>query len=227
MLRPLTIGLLLALTACGGDPGAGDDGPADADVHPDGRVPAGCDPSPGAPACNNCVDDDHDGKIDGDDPECTGAIDDDEGSFATGIPGDNMDGTWQDCFFDGNSGGGDDGCRYNTCCLYDPDCPDDPGGCSATQGCIDACAPLTPPSCDCFGCCTICDADGCADIVINPAVAPACDETSIHDPSACPVCVKNTDCGSQCPADAAECGADVACPDGQFCAAGCCIAVVN
>ena len=79
--------------------------------------------------CNNCDDDDGDGLTDGDDPECTGALDNDEGSFATGIPGDNKDDKWQDCFFDGNSGAGDDGCRFHTCCLLGADngneCPVD------------------------------------------------------------------------------------------------------
>ena len=44
------------------------------------------------------------------DAECTGASDNDEASFGTGIPGDNKDPCKQDCFFDGNSGSGDDGC---------------------------------------------------------------------------------------------------------------------
>src|SRR3954469_15231541 len=67
--------------------------------------------------CANCVDDDGDGKIDGFDPECTGPADNDEASFKTGIPGDNIDAPSQDCFFDGNSGSGDDGCNEHTCCL--------------------------------------------------------------------------------------------------------------
>ena len=45
-------------------------------------------------------------------------VDNDEGSFATGIPGDNKDANKQDCFFDGNSGGGDDGCNQHVCCLF-------------------------------------------------------------------------------------------------------------
>jgi hypothetical protein len=67
--------------------------------------------------CNNGQDDDGDGTIDGADVECTGALDDDERTFATGIPGDNKDPKWQDCFFDGNSGAGNDGCNQHTCCL--------------------------------------------------------------------------------------------------------------
>ena len=62
------------------------------------------------PQCSDGIDNDGDGKIDYDDPECVGGLDNDESSFATGIPGDNVDACKQDCFFDGNSGMGDDGC---------------------------------------------------------------------------------------------------------------------
>jgi hypothetical protein len=65
----------------------------------------------GGCACNNGLDDDGDGLIDAADPECVGAMDNDESSFATGMPGDNRDPKWQDCFFDGNSGAGDDRLR--------------------------------------------------------------------------------------------------------------------
>ena len=60
----------------------------------------------GSPQCSDGIDNDGDGKIDYDDPECVGPLDNDESSFATGIPGDNMDACKQDCFFDGNSGAG-------------------------------------------------------------------------------------------------------------------------
>ena len=56
---------------------------------------------------------DGDGKIDLADPECVHPCDNDEGSFATGIPGDNVDACKQDCFFDGDSGMGNDGCEWN------------------------------------------------------------------------------------------------------------------
>ncbi|MCA9677679.1 MAG: hypothetical protein KC464_21835, partial [Myxococcales bacterium] len=233
-------------------------------VNPDAPPGAGaCGPD--QPQCNNCIDDDGDGLVDGDDPECTGAIDNDEGSFSTGIPGDNIDTKHQDCFFDGNSGAGDDGCNIHTCCIlgydhqqcadagiannFDPatDCP------APTQECIDNCGALTPPGCDCFGCCTVCDGDGCADIYINPAIDPDCDQTTIHDPALCTVCTPSTVCGSDCggdtcvlcpgqdPADlppscttqecpngAATCDLDHPCPsDTQFCSVGCCISVVQ
>ena len=104
--------------------------------------------------CNNGLDDDGDGLIDGLDPECTGPLDNDEGTFSTGIPGDNRDPKWQDCFFDGNSGAGDDRCRYATECLYGTLSQDDPD-CETSQACIDYCRRLTPNGCDCFGCCTV------------------------------------------------------------------------
>ena len=217
---------------------------------------------PGGPQCNNCVDDDHDGRIDGNDIECTGALDNDESSFATGIPGDNIDTVHQDCFFDGNSGSGNDGCNIHVCCLLGaPDrasCPFganqyDPASCNSpeVQMCIQVCAPLTPPGCDCFGCCTLCDptTNACRDILTNPAVAPNCDAAHINDPVACPSCVKRTACGSpcggdtcilcpgqdpsdlpascngstMCPSGQATCGAGMPCGIGQFCSNGCCI----
>lgn len=104
--------------------------------------------------CANGIDDDGDGEIDGFDLECTGANDNDEGTFATGIPGDNSDPKWQDCFFDGDSGSGNDGCRYHTECLTGEKEESDPD-CEVTQECIDYCLKRTPNGCDCFGCCTI------------------------------------------------------------------------
>jgi hypothetical protein len=53
----------------------------------------------GATQCTNGLDDDGDGLVDALDPECTGSADNDEGTFGTGIPGDNRDPMWQDCFF--------------------------------------------------------------------------------------------------------------------------------
>jgi hypothetical protein len=186
----------------------------------DATIGGACEPED--TQCNNCEDDDGDGLTDGDDPECTGALDNDEGSFATGIPGDNKDTKWQDCFFDGNSGAGDDGCRFHTCCLLGAtggaDCPVDQNfkpnkNCpEQTQECIDFCAPLTPPGCDCFGCCTICDpeTDDCRDVLTNPAVAPDCSLENILDEEACPSCEKNEECGGEsCDDDPTDC---ILCP---------------
>jgi hypothetical protein len=112
------------------------------------------------------------------------------------------------------------------------------------------CGALTPPGCDCFGCCTVCDptTNDCFDILTNPATAPNCDATTIGDPVACPRCTKVASCGTpcdpancilcpgqteedlppecemaECPAGQQTCGTEVACPTAQFCTNGCCI----
>jgi hypothetical protein len=148
----------------------------------------------GSCICANGLDDDDDGLIDGLDPECTGPLDNDEGSFSTGIPGDNRDPNWQDCFFDGNSGAGEDGCRYHTDCLYGDREQDDPA-CVLTQECIDFCQRLIPNGCDCFGCCTIQDANGDD---LDVLIGTACSIANIDDEQACPRCVKTTQCGNDC-----------------------------
>jgi hypothetical protein len=144
--------------------------------------------------CSNGEDDDGDGFIDGFDPECTGPLDNDEGSFSTGIPGDNRDPKWQDCFYDGNSGAGDDGCRYSTDCLYGTLEQDDPD-CVQSQECIDFCRRLVPNGCDCFGCCTVRDTNGDE---LDISIGASCSLDNLDDEDACPRCEKATDCNNDC-----------------------------
>jgi len=204
----------------------------------------------GTTQCSDCVDNDGDMKIDGFDPECSGPLDRLEDSFATGIPGDNMDATYQDCFFDGDSGGGNDGCSQHVCCLlqaaniqecsqlapnsnynkYDKNkCYKPWGNVTVPSKCSMNCGPLAPPGCDCFGCCTICNADGCRDIAQNPAISPNCNSDNVNDAGAdgvidtaddpCKACVKATNCGSTgCAYDGTSC---TPCP-GQCDANGVC-----
>ena len=148
----------------------------------------------GSTACSNGIDDDGDGLIDGFDPECTGPLDGDEGSFATGIPGDNRDPKWQDCFFDGNSGAGDDHCRYATGCLTG-ELPQDDPHCTVSDACIKFCARLTQNGCDCFGCCTIQKTDGSTVDIVESS---GCSLANIDDAKACQRCTKNTQCGNEC-----------------------------
>lgn len=232
----------------GGSNGDGDGGTGDGDggvTEPDAyeavidAPPFGgtCTPVAGAPQCSDCADNDADGKIDGFDPECSGPLDRLEDSFATGIPGDNMDATYQDCFFDGDSGGGNDGCSQHVCCLLQaadvnecgllaPDsnfskyeknkCYQPWGNTPVPSKCTMNCGPLAPPGCDCFGCCTVCNENGCEDIILNPAVSPNCDQSNITDPGAdgvegtgddpCKRCVKVADCGTtECAYDGVSC----------------------
>jgi hypothetical protein len=201
--------------------------------------------------CNNGIDDDGDGTADGFDVECTGGIDDDESSFATGIPGDNRDPKWQDCFFDGNSGAGDDRCRYPTECLTGELSLDDEA-CSVTQACRDNCQPRTPKGCDCFGCCAI-DLPGGSSV--NVLLQSSCSLEKIGDEQACPACTPSTECAAP-PADPdpdpsepnpsepnpptpdagsptgtcgsrTECNEGGGCALGEFCSLGCCLVVIN
>lgn len=195
-------------------------------------------------ACSNGVDDDGDGTIDGFDAECTSGFDDDEGSFSTGRADDNRDPFCQDCFFDGNSGTGDDGCRYPTSCLVGGEAtPGDPcGSCTVSSACQSNCLGLTPNGCDCFGCCSIESATGSATV----ALGPRCTLATLDDPDACPPCIPSSECFNPCgrcelcpgrtiedlPEDCsgsyecddhARCETGDDCDVGEFCSLGCCL----
>lgn len=148
----------------------------------------------GVTACSDGKDNDGDELIDGFDPECTGPADNDEGTFATGIPGDNRDPKWQDCFFDGNSGAGDDDCRYATGCLTG-ELEADHEDCTLTEACKKYCAPLTPNGCDCFGCCTVQLPSG---DTLDIQTAASCSLDQVDDEETCPRCVKSDACGNTC-----------------------------
>lgn len=263
--------LLATLIACGGssgtpNDGGGNDGGGNGDGGPpfDAALPPGCSgPDLSKPQCSNCIDDDNDGYTDAFDIHCTGPLDNDEATFRTGIPGDNSDAVKQDCFFDGDSGAGNDGCDIHVCCLlgattvaecpigrnqYNPDrCPPPIGTTPLSQQCINFCGNLTPPGCDCFGCCTLCNPNNpseCYDIIANPVTSPECTVETLSDPSKCMRCTQVTDCGPsecggstcilcpgqspddlpaecnqtpQCPGGEPTCTTDASCPAGNYC----------
>jgi hypothetical protein len=204
----------------------------------------------GTMQCSNCIDDDSDGFIDGSDVHCVFSVDNDESTFATGIPGDAIDPERLDCIFDINA---DDGCEIDVCCLTDTCAPST--DCSITQMCIDYCTPAAPAGCDCFGCCTICYEGTCKDILTIPASTPGwdCDNlANLSDPVKCPACFKVTECSTscdtgqnadcilcpgqrpdelpaecnmqnECPAGRWVCDVQTPCPSLQYCAHGCCV----
>lgn len=190
-----------ARTASDGGPGVsaladGDPGEASIpDAFEDGE-PVLCNNKPCA--CDNEKDDDGDGLSDGLDPECTGPYDDDESSFATGSPGDSRE-SCQDCFFDGNSGYGDDGCKVGIDCLYGRVPESLSGGscpsCEVSAECVESCLPRTPNGCDCFGCCELYREDGSR---LNVLLNPACSVDRIEDEVACPRCVPIAACSNPC-----------------------------
>jgi hypothetical protein len=153
--------------------------------------------SAGSRQCADGIDNDNDGLVDMEDPYCRAPYDNDESSFGSGTPGDDLNApSALDCWFDGNSGSGDDGCSVHACCLIDGPCPAhlspdtfDPAQCSVSVACIDSCPPLVKPDCDCFGCCTLSiPGGGLARALVNPAVSPACTLESLGDPATCQPC---------------------------------------
>jgi hypothetical protein len=158
--------------------------------NPQGMVLCGDVPC----ACNDGMDNDGDGLVDGFDPECTGPFDDDEATFATGIPGDNKDTKKQDCFFDGDSGAGNDGCDYDGGCQTGDIPPDDPR-CQVTQECIDFCGAYSPNGCDCFGCCEIFRDDGTSKKVL---IGSECSVDKLDDETVCSPCEQTEQCGNSC-----------------------------
>lgn len=155
-------------------------------------------------ACANGLDDDGDGVADGFDAECIGPNDDDEGSFSTGISGDNQDPKWQDCFFDGNSGAGDDDCKYHTDCIAGIKPPSDPD-CQVSDFCVEFCSARTPSGCDCFGCCEIkAPEGGTAQVYITEE----CDADALETCTSCQKAVDVCDnpCGEceLCPSQGVE-----------------------
>jgi hypothetical protein len=200
--------------------------------------------------CGDTLDNDGDGFYDLFDPECTGPCDDDEGSFQTGIPGDNSD-CHQDCFFDGDSGSGNDGCLWDlTCdpqnpganinCEYNPgnNCNNSPP--NQSSDCIEFCTQFVPPGCDCFGCCEVTLDDGTTvGIFLNSgadcslANLDACQPCTLNEscfdpcvPEDCEICFGQTEpppgCGEQTCDNEMPCDVNEDCPTDFFCLGGCC-----
>jgi hypothetical protein len=215
---------------------------------PDAAAPAAMRCGKHACACDDGLDNDGDGSSDGLDPECTAAFDDDEGSFATGLS--NKQNGCRDCFWDSNSGNGDDGCRYPSECLTGA-APSGNGNCSSCQvsaQCISSCQSRTPNGCDCFGCCEVARPSG-EHVFIE--LRDSCSLARLDDLASCPRCVPNSACQNPCgrcelclgktedmlPADCKQgAGPAFSCDDGfsscsktsdcriaEYCQLGCCL----
>lgn len=170
--------------------------------------------------CGDCIDNDGDGKIDSQDPECLGPCDNTEGpTLEPGIGGTTASTCKVDCYFDYGVGGGGDSCAWNSSC--DPLEPKSVFGCdydpsllgtdkcplTQPQSCVDACMPITPNGCDCFGCCTFPALAGLgpnqtdAYVFIGAMDAqknPTCTLADITDTTKCPRCTPVTSCLNTC-----------------------------
>ncbi len=220
-----------------------------ASVGEDGRVTYFCTDSDGdgeedIPCeCSDGADNDGANGADHLDYTCVSGWDDDEGSFGTGMPGDNSDLKKQDCFFDGNSGN-DEGCAYDTVCMCaDTDDDGKPGPCTIagtelkksnpkcdiSDDCVKNCQPKVPNGCDCFGCCTyhrrdksvvtLFMVDGC-----NPETGEGCSECiqaeACLDPcEECELCLGKNEVPASCGGGTgqAECTNKQACTQPSDC----------
>jgi hypothetical protein len=200
-------------------------------------------------ACIDGDDNDGDGLVDLLDPECTGVCDNSEDSFDLSPPGDPGLCT-RDCFFDGNSGSGDDQCEVDLRC--DSENPGGYLGCEFSnsnqfcpnrpepllEGCAPFCEPFVLPGCDCFGCCEIATADGPLTIFLeghadcrldNLAACTSC--TSRIDECGnpcgeCEICFGQTEPEADCRTNecdgAPTCSSHEDCACGEACHLGCC-----
>lgn len=172
--------------------------------------------------CGDCEDNDDDGLVDMDDPECVGPCDNSEESFFGGIPGQNRMQCEQDCYFDQNSGLGNDRCLWShSCdplsvepdfppqgelCAYDPEArinaPGGPRTCSALQeqsgACIETCGALTPNGCDCFGCCEFPNGRHIWLGSRNELGEGTCTSDALDDPTRCRPCTPVASCFNAC-----------------------------
>jgi hypothetical protein len=143
--------------------------------------------------CGDRIDNDNDGLTDMNDPDCLGPCSNTETNFHNCIPGGGSQACQADCYFDANSGSGDDTCVWDHRC--DPletaegqECPYECGNCDlstqSVEQCIQACNTRPsglsgsntcasvyadqPATCDAF-CGPItpngCDCFGCCDVL--------------------------------------------------------------
>jgi hypothetical protein len=168
--------------------------------------------------CGNCSDDDGDCLVDAQDPECFGPCDNSEIWFSGEIPGQDNSPCKHDCYFDNNSGSGNDDCFWShECdpllptaeCDYDPEAmiPGSSMSCdeaAAMQSaeCEDICSPLVPNGCDCFGCCEVfLPAGGSVTVFLgseDDSGDAECTMEGIEDPDLCHPCTQVPACINPC-----------------------------
>ncbi|AKT39522.1 hypothetical protein [Chondromyces crocatus] len=176
--------------------------------------------------CGDLIDNDGDGLIDSQDPDCLGPCDNTEGSYYGGIPGQAGPPCIVDCYWDSNSGAGNDACYWShrcdpnevapsyypepengATCAYDPTTiyPGSGMNCAAleqsqSQQCHEVCGPLTPNGCDCFGCCELPAGSGKFIWLGSEGVDgnTVCTADAIDDPTRCHPCKPVPSCLNSC-----------------------------
>jgi hypothetical protein len=175
--------------------------------------------------CGNCKDDDNDGLVDSQDPNCLGACQNNESGFIGNIPGQNNAPCKADCYWDQDTGSGNDTCEWDHRC--DPfeaapppaetspeiGCKYDPNGkyfggnvscadklATQTPTCGTFCKPLTPNGCDCFGCCENPNMPGTFVFAGSQDAnkVGTCSVANLNDPTKCKACTPVPGCQNTC-----------------------------
>ncbi len=178
-------------------------------------------------ACGDLLDNDGDGLVDSQDPDCLGPCDDTEDSLFGRIPGQSGPPCKVDCYFDQDSGAGNDDCYWtHECDPYEaspgfhPEATNGaqctykganhvvpPTGKTCTElnaaqspACHAYCGPLTPNGCDCFGCCELPAKSGSHVWLgsTGPNGNTVCTLDKLADPNICEPCVPVADCLNSC-----------------------------
>jgi hypothetical protein len=176
--------------------------------------------------CGDATDNDGDGLVDGDDPDCYGACDNSEGWFYPSLPGVIFETCLRDCYFDQDLGAGNDQCSWDhrcdphsvapdyppsglSACAYDEgtEIPTKEGPISCEQArqtqnavCLDDFGPLTPNGCDCFGCCELPPGSGTHRWLGSTSTSgdPTCSTSTMSDPEKCRPCQPVPACLNPC-----------------------------
>jgi hypothetical protein len=158
------------------------------------------------------------------DVECWGPCDNNEQGWNGNVPGqqNQSECNVMDCYFDANSGAGNDGCYWSHTCdplqptWHDRSCTYqsgymppgasglDCGDLAETQSaqCESFCGPLTPNGCDCFGCCELTLEDGTMTTAYLGSTDIAgnytCGAATAEDPEKCHPCTQVPACLNTC-----------------------------
>jgi hypothetical protein len=176
--------------------------------------------------CGDLEDNDGDGLTDSYDPDCLGPCDNTEGSYFGGIPGQNNAPCKMDCYFDQDTGAGNDDCYWDHRCdthSVDPNFYPQPwnncgyenpnyqynanppytcttGDAAQSDTCMQVCGPLTPNGCDCFGCCELPAGSGAYVFLGSVGVdeSTVCTIADINNPAVCHPCDPVAACLNEC-----------------------------
>jgi hypothetical protein len=176
--------------------------------------------------CGDLIDNDTDGLMDYQDPDCLGPCDNTEDSLFGGIPGQPGPPCKLDCYWDQDSGTGNDDCYWDHQCdthsIPDDFYPEPSLGDNCeyagpafepftgqscmelstmqSEVCGDVCGPLTPNGCDCFGCCELPSGSGLYVWSGSEGLAgdTVCTLDKLDDPTICHPCDPVPGCLNGC-----------------------------